>query len=64
MTLSVINLCPSPAIVFNEDELASFGGDNGVSERPLPLAISKASRRKRSAPFELPAEPADTPALA
>ena len=28
----------SPAVVFNQEGVAHFGGDDGASERPLPLA--------------------------
>ena len=52
-------------VVFSYEEVAHFGGDNGISERPLPLAgcaslraadgrACVGSRRERSAPFEVP----------
>ena len=52
-------------VVFNYVEVAHFGGDDGVSERPLPLAgcaslcaacgrACVGSLRERSAPFEVP----------
>ena len=55
----------SQAVVFSYEGVAYFGGDGGVSERPLPLAgcaslraacgrACVGSHRERSAPFELP----------
>ena len=53
------------SVVFSYEGVAYFGGDGGVSERPLPLAgcaslraaegrACVGSRRERSAPFEFP----------
>ena len=52
-------------VVFSYEEVAHSGGDEGVSERPLPLAGCASLRaasgraclgslRERSAPFEFP----------
>ena len=53
-----------PTVVCSYEEVAYFGSDDGVSERPLPLAGCASLRaadgracvgslRERSAPFEL-----------
>ena len=55
--------CSPSQVVFSYEEVAHFGGDDGVSERPLPLAgwaslraadgrACIGSLRERSAPFE------------
>ena len=60
----MLNPPPRPA-VFSYEEVAHFGGNDGVSERPLPLAGCASLRaacgracvgslRERSAPFEFP----------
>ena len=58
-------LTAATGVVFSYEEIAHFGGDDGVFERPLPLAGCASlraasdrayvgSRRERSAPFEFP----------
>ena len=65
MTHVIARLRAIDWVVFNYEGVAYFGGDGGVSERPLPLAgcaslraaCSRAcvgSLRERSAPFEVP----------
>ena len=60
--------------MFSEEEVACFSGNNGLSERPLPLADCASLRaaagracvgslREQSAPFEFPPGSADRPAL-
>jgi len=38
LSVPYLNLRVGPPVVFSYEEVAHFGGDDGVSERPLPLA--------------------------
>jgi hypothetical protein len=61
----IINVNCEREVVFSYGGVAHFGGDDGVFERPLPLAGCASLRaadgracvgslRERSAPFEFP----------
>ena len=60
-----MNITRGMTVVFSYGGVTHFGGDDGVSERPLPLAGCASLRaaegracvgslRERSAPFEVP----------